>query len=280
MSESFAMATQANDDFILYDITSILPDKAWSPNTWKIRCVTPSLDPPCVLKTNSYALKIKDIPFKTCWLKHPDIEPELRRIGAPPTIHFFSGTQRYTLPAIFDPRTQTAVSDSVTIALHLDMHYPESRPLFPPGTQALQRAWAETRIVALERAIFPLLFVRVCEVLSPETRGGWRERREGWLGQRLEDLAPTGPKRDAALSIVLKELDVIEDCLQTNEESETAFVMGNKLSYCDVALAGTLTCMRRLLGEESSEWRAVMRANKGRWSRLMDAFVAYEVVDD
>ncbi|KAI0032775.1 hypothetical protein K488DRAFT_49168 [Vararia minispora EC-137] len=247
---------------ILYDIPSTLPNQSWSPNTWKIR----------------YALNIKRLPYKTCWLRHHEIEPEMRRIGAQPTTHFFSGTKRYTLPAIFCPRTQTAVSDSSTIIFHIENHYPETRSLFPLGTRALQHAFVETRVVSLERVIFPLIVLRNSEILLAESQSEWRARRESWLGKRLEDVAPPGAKRDAALAAVLKNLEGIDECMRENRET-TIFLTGGTPIYCDVALAAALTWMWLVLGEDSPEWGAVMGANKGRWRALIDAFKHWENLD-
>ncbi|KAI0322567.1 hypothetical protein OF83DRAFT_1080149 [Amylostereum chailletii] len=54
----------------LYDIPgNAWPKKAWSPNCWKVR----------------YFLNMKDIPHKTIWVEYPDIEPEMKKIGAKPT---------------------------------------------------------------------------------------------------------------------------------------------------------------------------------------------------
>ena len=74
-------------------------------------------------------LNIKGLPYETHWLLHPEIEPKLRRIGASPTVHWILKTETYTLPVIFDPTKNAAISDSNEIASYLEEMYPESRPL-------------------------------------------------------------------------------------------------------------------------------------------------------
>ncbi|KAJ7483558.1 hypothetical protein FB451DRAFT_1234964 [Mycena latifolia] len=74
---------------VFYDIPSTLPNKCWSPNTWKTR----------------YALNFKGIPYKTSWVEYPDIEPLSREVGAAPTRNKPDGRPHYTLPMIHDPST-------------------------------------------------------------------------------------------------------------------------------------------------------------------------------
>jgi glutathione S-transferase len=222
---------------------------------------------------------MKSIPYKTQWVHNTSIESEMKRIGAQPTWHAVAQAPRYTLPAIFDPRTKTAVADSLAIIEHLDASYPETRPLLPAGTRALQRAFIQTQLGALQRAIFPLVVAPLREVILPDFRPVWQEQRERWLGMPLSEVAPPGEKRRAALEVVLTQLDTIAGFMKTNGES-SVFVMGSTLSYCDAVLAAIFTWMRRILGEESPEYLAVMKANHGRWSSFMDACKQWEMIND
>ena len=67
-----------------------------------------------------YVLNIKRIPYKTVWVEYPDIKPLCLKIGASPAESLPDGSPLYTLPVIYDPNTQTPVSDSAAIARYLD----------------------------------------------------------------------------------------------------------------------------------------------------------------
>jgi glutathione S-transferase len=60
-----------------------------------------------------------------------------KKIGAEHTS--LKGDQpHYTLPVIYDPNTNTAVSDSYNIAKYLDEHYPDTPTAIPRGTEVFQ----------------------------------------------------------------------------------------------------------------------------------------------
>lgn len=63
----------------------------------------------------SYTLNLKGLPYKTTFLNFVDIKPTFQAAKVPPSEGEF-----YTVPAIIDPATGAAVSDSVKIAVYLD----------------------------------------------------------------------------------------------------------------------------------------------------------------
>ncbi|KAI0315821.1 hypothetical protein OF83DRAFT_1061438 [Amylostereum chailletii] len=245
-----------------YDIASLLEDKAWSPNTWKIR----------------YALNIKGIPYQTVWLDHPDIEPELKKLGIGPTLHGIRKELRYTLPAIVDPSTGVAIADSRKIAEYLDTQYPDTPRLFPDGTRALQTAVADTLLDQLLNAIFPVVAAVNAGLLLPRGRHFYRSTREEWVGMTLEELAPEGERRDELMKRVLHVLDRLDHSLTNG--GGTVFMCGDAAapSFADVGIAANLVWIKRVLGRESREWATVEQTNGGRWAKFVQAFSSWEVV--
>ncbi|KAF8878310.1 hypothetical protein BD779DRAFT_1554797 [Infundibulicybe gibba] len=166
-----------------YDIPSTIPGNAWSPNTWRIR----------------FALNYKGLAYKTEWVEFPDIEPLCKKIGAPPTSTKPTGEPHYTLPVIFDPRTQRAIADSVVIAEYLDTQYPETPALFPKGTHALQYAFMDAYIPALD-PVWEFVVPQVCVRIRPGSEPYFRRTREKRFGMKLEALVPTGAARTEKLA--------------------------------------------------------------------------------
>ncbi|KZV63894.1 hypothetical protein PENSPDRAFT_615956 [Peniophora sp. CONT] len=241
----------------LHDIPSMLSDKAWSPNTWRVR----------------YVLNIKSIPYETQWLLHPEIEPELRRVGAPPTIHWILKTETYTLPAIYDPTKNAGISDSNKIAAYLEETYPESRSLRVAESIDFVDSYGRR----LNEALFLLLAAQTAENLVPETRPAWREKRERAFGVRLEALAEPDERRDMLLTDVLGVLTDID--AYSNSKGDSPFIQDDELTYCDVVIAATLTWTRRVAGVDSDVYGLIMEVHGGRWKWLMDRFTEWEIVD-
>ncbi|KZV63895.1 hypothetical protein PENSPDRAFT_757605 [Peniophora sp. CONT] len=242
---------------ILYDITSFLSDKAYSRNVWRIR----------------YVLNIKCIPYQTRWLSHPEIEPELKRIGASPTSHWMLKSQAYTLPVIHDPARAMAISDSNKIAAYIEDTYPATR--FLRVTESIN--FVQSFGARLNESLFPLLVASTAENLLPETRAAWRAKREHAYGTSLEAMAEPEEKRRRLIHAVL---DVLVDIHASSNSMNGPYIQDDELTYRDVAIAATLTNTRRLGGTEGDLWGLIMEAQEGRWKRLMDRFAEWEVVDD
>ena len=93
----------------------------------------------------------KRLPYKTVFVEFSEIARVSQEIGAKPTGTWPDGSPKYTVPAIYDPSTKTAVSDSVAIAQYLDATYPDTPRVIPEGTEAFQ----ETVLVALRTVVGP-----------------------------------------------------------------------------------------------------------------------------
>lgn len=66
-----------------------------------------------------------------------------KKIGARATDTEEDGTPYYCVPIIYDPNTDTVVSDSFDIAIYLEKQYPNTRTLIPKGTEVLQAVYVD-----------------------------------------------------------------------------------------------------------------------------------------
>ena len=133
----------------LYDIPSSIPG-TWSAHVCKARwehCFQ--------FRRTWYSLNrdhlravfnYKGIPYRTEWVEVPDIEPLSKKLGINPTGQKKDGSPFYTLPAIYDPATGTAIADSFAIAEYLENTYPETPSVFPKESAALQKAFEPTLV--------------------------------------------------------------------------------------------------------------------------------------
>ncbi|TFK67428.1 hypothetical protein BDN72DRAFT_822391 [Pluteus cervinus] len=153
-----------------YDLTSRLRTKAWSPNTWKTR----------------YTLNYKRLPYTTEWVQMESIAAVYKQTGAEPTQHKRDGTPIYTLPVIFDPNTNRAISDSLQITNYLDKQYPDTPPLIQlpglvPQHQAremmLQAAFVDSFGTHAMGSLWQFMLLRIHDNLHDETRIHFRTTR-------------------------------------------------------------------------------------------------------
>ena len=119
-------------------------------------------------------------------------------------------------------------------------------------------------------------------ILHPASQPYFRATREKRLGGKLEELAPVGSeKRAAAWQGVQKGMHKIAGWFEA-DGSEKLFFMGDEkgITYADIILASFLMWFRKSYGEESQEWKDMMRWDDGRWSRFVGAFDRYATVDE
>ena len=203
-----------------------------------------------------------------------------KRIGARPTSHWPDGTPRYTLPAISDPSTGTAIADSIAIARYLDATYLHTPRIVPEGTEGFH----EVFVVALDAVTFPAL--RYLAMLASwarmddeAARAKYKRDREWQVGGAMEEWAPEGSEKRAG---VWRELEAglakVAEWYAAGEQGERKFLMGNEPVMADFIVAGRLTWLKIALGEEHKEWKAVETWHKGRWARLLADLDVYAEV--
>ncbi|ESK90067.1 hypothetical protein Moror_7863 [Moniliophthora roreri MCA 2997] len=239
-----------------YDIPSKL-GKAWSSNT---------------LKT-MYTLNYKGIPYELIWVEYPDIESTCKSIGAPPTSKKADGRPHYTLPIIHDPNTGASIAESFAIAEYLEKTYlnPE-KSVIPPGTEALQKAFLDMLQGKVFAVLNQLRLPRTAEILNPPSEEYFRRTRAAMVGKPLTELELKGEKRVEAWKQVEAGYGAIDAWLKKEDQ----YVMGDRISFVDFALASSLIYIRILWGEDSEEWKNICSWHNGRWGRLVKDFGAYE----
>ncbi|KAJ7645638.1 hypothetical protein DFH06DRAFT_1212010 [Mycena polygramma] len=249
----------SNDPIILYDIPSKAAGCAWSPNTWKIR----------------YSLNYKGLAYTTVWIEYPDIEALYKKIGAePPEVHD-NGKPYYCLPVIQDPNTGAVVSDSARIAYYLDSTYPDTPELIPAGTHVLQKVFRVASDATRERLI-PYVLPAVAKILRRPSKEYYVRTREERFGKKLENVVPTGEAHEVAWKAVEEGYGKLDRWLNEGMNEGAPFVMGDKVSFADFAIAGDLQWCMRGFGEDSNQWKDMMTWHGGRWAKLIDNLKKYE----
>ncbi|KAI8986072.1 hypothetical protein BD414DRAFT_487549 [Trametes punicea] len=236
--------------------------KAWSPNTWKTR----------------YCLNIKGLPYETVWVEYPDIEAALRKVGAAATMQKPDGSPLYTLPAIYDPNTETTIADSAKIVRYLDKTYPDTPRLIPAETDALHAAFHAAFESTLIPDLLKIVLPQAVNYLLPRSAAYFRATREAHFGAKLEEFAPPGPKREQHWNGVKTAFNTFAQWLQA-DGTDKPFFLGDKIGFADVTIAAFLVSIRILFGADSKEWADILTWDGGRWARLYKAFSKYDAVD-
>ena len=230
-----------------------------------------------MLTSDRYVLNYKGLPYKTEWVEYPDIADVCKRVGAGPTAIRRDGTPYYTAPILYDPLTDTYVSDSLNIALHLERVYTDTRRLFPPGTEATMSMFHDALHDKVLRHIHPLMMARTHAHLNPRSAVYFRRTREAMFKAKLEDLAPQD-KQEQMWKKVRTGLGVFDGYIQSKCDAIIVF-MGDGVTYADVILAGWLCWVRNLWGKDEKEWKEIVRWHGGRWGRIMAEFEKWEQVE-
>jgi len=220
-------------------------------------------------------LNIKGLPYRTVWVEYPDIEPLCKKIGAAPT---HSVAAPYTLPVIHDPAHNAVVSDSIEIARYLDRTYPDTIPLLPNGSRALQEAFQIAHTKTAMEASYLIMLPLSCVKLNPVSEAYFRKSREGRFGMKMEQFSPQGPTRDEHWKNLKEQYRILAGWLVKNEKGP--FMMGEQISYADITIAGPLIWMKTVFGVESAEWKDVLTWQNGRWASYMKEFERYEQITE
>ncbi|VDC01029.1 unnamed protein product, partial [Peniophora sp. CBMAI 1063] len=243
---------------ILYDIAmagGTPADKAWSPNSLKTRL----------------ALNFKGLAHKTQWLNFIDVAPTLSGLGLAP--HVTNDPRKWTVPAIYDPKTQTTIMGSQEIATYLEEQYPEQPSLFPPRTRALQAAFYDEVSESLIVPIFTSLLYRHLEKCATRDKEYFRSSREAIFGCSFEDIAPKG---EDALKTRLAEIEVVlGKAARWIDMGPGIFVGGEGPLNADFNLVAMFLWAKMVGGDEHPVTRDILRADGGRWVRYIEAFDAW-----
>ncbi|KAF5377892.1 hypothetical protein D9615_006807 [Tricholomella constricta] len=240
-----------------YDIPSVIPGQAWSPNTWKTR----------------YSLNFKGLPYQTVWVEFPDIEKVSKKIGTLPT-DTKGGLPYYSLPAIHDPNTNTTLVESALIAEYLDTTYPDTPKLFPPGTRALQHAFVDAFMSKLG-ALWQFALPASNTILNPSSEAYFRRSREKTFGKKIEDIAPTGSAMEMEWAKVKAGFGAIDGWLQKGK-ADGPYFLGKEPTFADFVVASFILWCKKIWGPDSSQWKDIMSWNEGRWEAFIKGLEKYE----
>ena len=227
--------------------------------------------------TTRVSLNFKGLPFKTEWIEYPDIGPTLKRLGAPPTGKKPDGSDSYTLPAIYDSSTNKYISDSIEIAKYLDETYPDTPKLIPQGTQAAIELFQTLFLQSVGNNLLSLVIAQTNAVLNERSEEYFRRTREASYKVKLEEIAPTGPKREQLWNSAKEGLGTIAGALNKNGNGKL-YYFGDTLSYADVITVSFLYWVKVVL-QKNEEWRSTVETwDSGRWGKLLEVTKPYFAV--
>ncbi|PFH48600.1 hypothetical protein AMATHDRAFT_149507 [Amanita thiersii Skay4041] len=245
----------------LYDIPSpIVPGIAWSPNAWKVR----------------YALNYKGLPHKTEWVEYPDIKDKCIELGIEPTSTRSDGSLYYSIPAIYDPNTKSSIADSYRIVLYLERTYPNTPRLMPKGTEALQSFPLYSHAMGPDIPILKFNILPTFRLLNPRSQEFYRSVREKIHRVKLEEIEPKGEKAEVMWKRVKESYDKLDGYYRL---SGGPYLMGETLSYVDIAIASLSAWIRSLHGKDSDKWKDIISWNDGRWGRLVESLEKYATIN-
>ena len=224
------------------------------------------------------SLIYKGLPYKTEWVELPDIEPTLKRLGAPPTSKKPDRSDKYTFPAIYDDTTKRYVSDSWKIAEYLDETYPSTPRLFPPGSKAAIDLFQDHFERTVKRHFFHAMIAHICHNLNPRSEEAFRSSREAMFNCKLEEIAPAGPKRDEVWSLAEQGLSQLSLFLSKNGP-DSQYFFGDTFSFADVIILSFLSWVK-IESRADDEWKLVETWDDGRWVRLLSSTEKYHAGRD
>ncbi|TFK37896.1 hypothetical protein BDQ12DRAFT_666506 [Crucibulum laeve] len=208
-------------------------------------------------------VELQTIPYKTEWIEWSDIESVCKRMGIPPSTKKADGSDFYTLPAIYDPSTNTGVSDSLVIAAYLDKTYPNKPTLLPAGTEALHAAFVDAFVSKM--GSFRLFLSVMLKRLSPSTVDFFISSRPAILGRPFLGIIPVGDELQAEWKNLEASLSTVDGWYQRNGGGP--FIMGDKPTFADFVVGGLLG-LGKALSDDIPEWKDVLEWNDRRWKKL------------
>jgi len=248
-------------------------DMAWSPNTWRTRRVFLLRSWPAYLTfvTDSYVLEYKSIPFETKWVEFAAIDAIMDELGVepyPPGTAIFG--KKYLVPVIYDPNTKRSVMESNKINRYLDVQYPDTPQVFPAGTHALQSAFVAYTHRTLFWTLWPSLLNFIFQTCVESDKPWFRSSREALLSTKLEDLAPTGDARTAALNSLTTILSDVGSWIDTHGPT-VVFLGGDAPIHADFDFAAYLLWLLKVAPSDHEMVKLVKSAEAGRWVKYLDA---------
>lgn len=165
--------------------------------------------------------------------------------------------------------------DLTLLTIHysfLDHEFPHSPTVIPANTAALQASWVLTLRSQLIVTLPPFVVPNFVHKLDDQGAEYFRRTREQAYGMKLEELYPTGEKRDQAVETMRGAFNKLNDMLNANgahNASSKDWVMGSiGPTFADFALGGILTWVKMVA--EPEVWSTIAVWNGGRWAQHLE----------
>ncbi|KAH7034671.1 thioredoxin-like protein [Microdochium trichocladiopsis] len=239
----------ASQQYILYDLASKPPQKAWSLNPWKTRL----------------NLNYKKVDYKTVWLDYPELKSNLQP-------HFKQELELYTSPTVAFPNGEY-VADSWVIAQKLEKEHPEpSLHLDAPYVAKVQDIVA--KIMPHLKGITASQVFK--NLLNEASFDYWRKTREERIGMTLEqaEAERTGLKVWQEAEAEFKEVS------SWLKENEGPFFLGSEPSFADFQWAGFLLFWQRVGNGNYEHFKTVVGSDISVHERLLEAVKPWSARDD
>ncbi|KAJ3504021.1 hypothetical protein NMY22_g18056 [Coprinellus aureogranulatus] len=244
------------DMITLYDFDSNLPGRALSP------------DKPF---TDRFALNIKGIEHKTEWLnfaRYNQTEP-------PST----------PVPAIYDPSTNTTISDSYRILKYLDETYPDTPQLCSHPNAltddlikpAFEPDWF-LPISLMFHGIWGLVAPNIVNLASDEASGEkYRQKFLLRTGMTVDSVQDPDKKRELLEKgrQNFTEVNAALDEIRKKYGGEGPWLLGKDIKLPDLAIAGSLAWIASIMGEDSDLWKDIREWDDGKWAHFWDSMKPY-----
>jgi len=234
--------SMAVDEILLYDLSRRGGNKSWSWNVWKsksslVRCDAFADDKS---RADRYAARLvlnyKQIPYRTVWLSHPEIEPTLKSLGMPP-----SSDGGYTVPTIRLPFGEY-IMDSTAIAKKLEVIHLSPSLHLETGTQDKAKAV----MGRLAGPLLPVFMPRIGRnlIVDSALEHFYSTKKKG-LGMSLDEFeAAKGGEQ--AWQAAQPGLEALKALLTDNKVDQGPFILGSKVSYGDFVVVAMLEGLRRI----------------------------------
>ncbi|EUC65049.1 glutathione S-transferase, partial [Rhizoctonia solani AG-3 Rhs1AP] len=245
------MAATKENPVIFYDLVGA-NGKSWSPNPYKTRL----------------SLNYKGIPYRTEYIAFPDIEPKMKEQEF--CCIMFDGTITQIAAVIADPSNNpngkpTYIADSFKIAIYLDKTYPAPQypAIFAPGTAGFQHMLMSNYRLTVGASIHPLIHPQMPRILDPRSAEYIHRTRGARLTPLSEDEA------NAKWKEAQDNLTGLAQSLAFNDETGAVgpFMMGDRVSFADFALAGVFYWIRNVEGPDSIRLKEMFEWDGGRWEK-------------
>ncbi|KAF9254767.1 hypothetical protein L218DRAFT_885586, partial [Marasmius fiardii PR-910] len=209
-----------------------------------------------------FTLNFKRIPYTTVDIGFPDIEPNARRLGAPPTSKNPDGLDKYTVPILVD---------SFLIASYLDEAYPSTPRLIPEGTEVFQSTFCKTVVERSMAIINLILRSATAEKILPDDFKKVMKESFGEGAVRL--LLSLEEQEEMWRKFKRSLVGGLEQRYKGRplSGSRKAYVMGGEIPmYVDMSVAGHLAWIYLVFGEEDKEWKEIAGLLNGRIEKLVE----------